>query len=302
MRRPVALPPACATRRTRWPPSSPSASRPWRSASKRTPSALEVGEALRRLGAQHLRRRAAHEAAAGGERVLEVQCRRVVDAPARRRGRPGPSRTPSRRAAGPRPAPPARPRRRRTARRTVRRHPLRRPRGPLSAHRARRATVPGMAAPSPAPLWLRHDSSFGHVIPGHPERPERIKRARGRAVAGRTGSAGTWRRRRPSSASSCGRCTRRRTSRSSRRCAPAAAARSTSTPRRWPTPGRPSSTPPAGRSRWSTRSCPARPPRASRACARPAITPSASGRWASASSTASRSRRATPRSSTASSA
>jgi acetoin utilization deacetylase AcuC-like enzyme len=32
-----------------------------------------------------------------------------------------------------------------------------------------------MAAPSPAPLWLRHDSSFGHVIPGHPERPERIK-------------------------------------------------------------------------------------------------------------------------------
>jgi hypothetical protein len=32
-----------------------------------------------------------------------------------------------------------------------------------------------MAAPFPAPLWLRHDASFGHRIPGHPERPERIQ-------------------------------------------------------------------------------------------------------------------------------
>ena len=37
MRRPVALPPACTTRRREWPPSSPSASAPWRSASKWTP-------------------------------------------------------------------------------------------------------------------------------------------------------------------------------------------------------------------------------------------------------------------------
>ena len=39
IRRPVALPPAWATRRTPWPPSRPSARLPWRSASKRTPSA-----------------------------------------------------------------------------------------------------------------------------------------------------------------------------------------------------------------------------------------------------------------------
>jgi acetoin utilization deacetylase AcuC-like enzyme len=25
------------------------------------------------------------------------------------------------------------------------------------------------------PLWLRHDASFAHVIPGHPERPERLR-------------------------------------------------------------------------------------------------------------------------------
>src|SRR3954467_4824186 len=25
-----------------------------------------------------------------------------------------------------------------------------------------------------APLWLRPEASFGHVIPGHPERPERL--------------------------------------------------------------------------------------------------------------------------------
>ena len=36
-RRPVALPPACTTRRREWPPSRPSARLPWRSASKRTP-------------------------------------------------------------------------------------------------------------------------------------------------------------------------------------------------------------------------------------------------------------------------
>ena len=38
IRRPVALPPACTTRRTECPPSRPSARRPKRSASKRTPS------------------------------------------------------------------------------------------------------------------------------------------------------------------------------------------------------------------------------------------------------------------------
>ena len=26
-----------------------------------------------------------------------------------------------------------------------------------------------------APLWFRHDASLAHDIPGHPERPERIR-------------------------------------------------------------------------------------------------------------------------------
>ena len=78
MRRPVALPPACATRRIPWPPSSPSASRPWRSASKRTPSA---SRSANRAGASSHSTRAAdcaHEPAAGGDRVAQVQLGRVV--------------------------------------------------------------------------------------------------------------------------------------------------------------------------------------------------------------------------------
>ena len=74
-----------------WPPSSPSARLPWRSASKRTPS---PSRSRKRAGASSHRTSAAaaaDEAAAGGERVLEVQLRRVVDARARPRARPGPS-------------------------------------------------------------------------------------------------------------------------------------------------------------------------------------------------------------------
>ena len=56
IRRPVALPPAWATRRREWPPSSPSARLPWRSASKRTPSR---SRSRKRAGASSARMRAA---------------------------------------------------------------------------------------------------------------------------------------------------------------------------------------------------------------------------------------------------
>jgi acetoin utilization deacetylase AcuC-like enzyme len=33
------------------------------------------------------------------------------------------------------------------------------------------------------PIWLRHDASFAHVIPGHPERPERLRALEAEMVA-----------------------------------------------------------------------------------------------------------------------
>ena len=90
-RRPVALPPACTTRRSEWPPSRPSASSPWRSASKRTPSALQVAHAPRRLAAQDARRPTAHEAAAGALGVVAGAARASRRRRARPRSRPGPS-------------------------------------------------------------------------------------------------------------------------------------------------------------------------------------------------------------------
>ena len=78
IRRPVALPPACATRRCEWPPSRPSASAPWRSASKCTPSAARSRTRSGRLGAQHADRARAAQAAARVDRVAHVQVGRVV--------------------------------------------------------------------------------------------------------------------------------------------------------------------------------------------------------------------------------
>ena len=78
IRRPVALPPACATRRREWPPSSPSARLPWRSASKRTPSA---SRSRKRSGASAQSTRAALRRTSprpGLERVLLVLLGRVV--------------------------------------------------------------------------------------------------------------------------------------------------------------------------------------------------------------------------------
>ena len=53
IRRPVAAPPACTIRRALWPPSSPSASRPRRSASKLTPSAARSSTAAGASSGQH---------------------------------------------------------------------------------------------------------------------------------------------------------------------------------------------------------------------------------------------------------
>ncbi len=77
-RRPVALPPACTTRRTECPPSRPSASCPERSASKRTPSACR---SRTQSGASRTRISAAerlHEAAPGQLGVAQVQLGAVV--------------------------------------------------------------------------------------------------------------------------------------------------------------------------------------------------------------------------------
>ena len=84
IRRPVALPPACATRRRECPPSSPSARFPSRSASNVTPSRSRSRKRARRLLDQDARRGGADDPAAGGDRVLEMELRRVVG---RERGR-----------------------------------------------------------------------------------------------------------------------------------------------------------------------------------------------------------------------
>ncbi len=96
MRRPVALPPAWTIRRAEWPPSRPSASAPWRSASKRTPSRSQLVDARRRLVAEHARPRS--RARRRGRRRA---CRRHGGRASRRRlaprrSRPAPSSWPSR--------------------------------------------------------------------------------------------------------------------------------------------------------------------------------------------------------------
>ena len=78
IRRPVALPPAWATRRAEWPPSRPRARLPSRSASKWTP---RDSRSRRALGASSVSTRGGagpDGAAAGLDRVVEVALRRVV--------------------------------------------------------------------------------------------------------------------------------------------------------------------------------------------------------------------------------
>ena len=78
IRRPVALPPACATRRRECPPSSPSARWPWRSASNVTPSR---SRSRKRAGASSTRMRAAEARTIPRPAAIvssQVQLRRVV--------------------------------------------------------------------------------------------------------------------------------------------------------------------------------------------------------------------------------
>ncbi len=77
-RRPVALPPACTTRRTEWPPSRPSARCPKRSASKRTPSACRSRTRSGASRTSDLGGRAPHQRAAGELGVAQVQLEAVV--------------------------------------------------------------------------------------------------------------------------------------------------------------------------------------------------------------------------------
>ena len=80
-RRPVALPPACTTRLTECPPSSPSARRPKRSASKRTPSACRsrthAGASRARISAAE-RRTSSRPASS-----VSPRCRSALSAAAR---------------------------------------------------------------------------------------------------------------------------------------------------------------------------------------------------------------------------
>ena len=127
-RRPVALPPAWTTRLTEWPPSRPSARRPKRSASKRTPSACrsrtQSGASRTRISAAECLTRRARRARCRSGAARSCRRRR-----GRRRGRPGPSSWRSGPGAWPRRARPWRARARRRARRRARprpRPPLRR--------------------------------------------------------------------------------------------------------------------------------------------------------------------------------
>ena len=242
IRRPVALPPACTTRRAEWPPSSPSASAPWRSASKRTP---RRSRSRTRSGASSHSTRTALSRAAPRP-AASVSCGvalgRVVGAPARRRSRPAPSSWPSRAAASARPRPRARPRARRRSRRTARpRRPRRRRRRPAAVPRTgfSRARSAGTVAPSP-PRSTSTTRPRSSTTPArmHPERPERIPGDRARARRARTGSGSSAARRRGPSASGSRPCTPRRTSTAWRSTA-RAARRSTPTLPRARARGRP---------------------------------------------------------------
>ena len=83
-RRPVALPPACTTRRRECPPSRPSARLPWRSASKCTPRRSRSPTVRGRLAAQDGRGARAHQVAPGALGVLAMQVGGVVGRQRRR--------------------------------------------------------------------------------------------------------------------------------------------------------------------------------------------------------------------------
>ena len=293
--RPVALPPACATRRAPWPPSSPSARWPWRSASKRTPSASRSRER-----APAPRRTAPRRPSGARARARRRACprggssRRVVDG---ERGGQAALRPVGGRL-GERPGGDQRDLRALARGGQRREEPGRAgaDHDEIAAARSRawRATVP--ACPPAALVAPRR--RLAHDMPGHPERARADRRARGRDGAARLvrlrarrGAARSTREQllarppalahRPRSRR-CARARRRRDRRRHLRRGGhlrggAARAR-------------------AARSRWSTR-CSARARRSGvvGAAAARATTPSARARWASASSTTSRSPRARAR-------
>ena len=285
IRRPVALPPACATRRMPCPPSSPSARVPCRSASNRTPSASSSAKRAGASDAQHLGGRAPDEAAAGDDRVLQVQGGRVVDG--QRRGqaalRPvggglGERAGGDERDAGAGPGG---------------RERCEQSGGPGADHdefarrlRARRVRYRGCR---PGSVMTPASRTTCPATPSGRHGSPRSRR-RWSATAGSAGSA--WRRRaRPATSSRAS--TRSTTSTRSPGSRRAAAARSTWTRARSPARTRRRCAPRAARSRWSRRCWSTATRAGSPRCARPDTTPRRRGRWGSASSTTSRSARRT---------
>ena len=130
---------------------------------------LEVAEPRGRLVGQDLGGGAAHEAAAGRQRVLEMAGRRVVD---RERGREASLRPVGRRL-GERAG-----RHERHPRSLAGRAQAGEQTGRTRAHHHEVVALGVHGRPygtGVPPLWLRHDASLLHDIPGHPERPERIR-------------------------------------------------------------------------------------------------------------------------------
>ena len=240
---------------------------------------LEVAEAGGRLVGQHLGGGAADEAAAGRERVLEVPLRRVVDGERRREA----ALRPVGRGLGERPGGDERHPRALAGRAQAGEQPGR---AGAHDHEVRALGVHGRrTVPAWPPLWLRHDSSLAHDIPGHPERPERIRALEaemGRARLVRRRAAGGAGGRRASSCEAVH--PGRYVAWIEELCASGGGFIDADTVAvagaRW----RRRCARRAGRSRSSTRCSAGRRRPACRRCGRPGITPSRDARWASASS------------------
>src|SRR3954454_11056541 len=169
MRRPVALPPACTTRRTPCPPSSPSATPPWPSPSKRTPSA---SRSVKRAGASSqstsaaerrtsprpavtVSRRCSAGASPGASAAAIPPCAQydAVSASGRADTSVTVAPAPAAVSAANRPAAPA----------------------PTTMRSdGRSCTGEGYGTGVPTGLWVHHDAGLAHAVPGHPERPARI--------------------------------------------------------------------------------------------------------------------------------
>ena len=282
IRRPVALPPAWTTRRMPWPPSSPSARLPWRSASKRTPSASRSANRAGASARQDLGGGAAHEPAAGRDRVLQVQRGGVVDR--ERRGQP--ALRPVGRGLGQR----ARGDERDAGAGAGGGERREEPGGPGADHdEIARRLLHGAVRYRGCRRWFRHDAGLAHEVPGHPERPARIVALE--AEMERHDWFGWERVEAP-------RATREQLSRVHSPRARRPDRRAVGARRRRDRHGHDARSPAPTRRRCAARAAPSRSSTrcsatasraASRRCARPGTTPRRRARWASASSTTSRS-------------